>query len=202
MSKLDLFKTDKAYYKAAETPHEIQLEPLPYLSIQGQSAPEDPLFDQSVAALYAVAYALKFHYKALDQDYVVAKMEGQWWAEDPRLFDQVPRSEWQWNVLIRLPEFVTETAFDAAKTAVAEKKNPPRLEQVRWQILEEAHSVQALHIGSYDEEKATLDKIWGYMEAHDLTYAGHHHEIYLNDPRRTEEAKLRTIIRYPVQKKS
>lgn len=32
-----------------------------------------------------------------------------------------------------------------------------------------------------------------------LTFNGAHHEIYLSDPRRTEPAKLRTILRQPVR---
>lgn len=199
MSKLDLFKTDKTYYKASKKPVEVQLSPVPYLSIKGISAPEDPLFDESVAALYAVAYALKFQYKAQDQDFVVAKMEGQWWVEDARPFPEVPRTEWHWNVLIRLPEFVQEADFKTAKSAVAAKKNPKHLESVQWQIMDEAHCVQMLHLGSYDAEEETLRQITTYMEEQGLTYNGYHHEIYLNDPRRTPEEKLRTIIRYPVK---
>lgn len=32
-----------------------------------------------------------------------------------------------------------------------------------------------------------------------LSINGYHHEIYLSDPRKTPEERLKTIIRYPVK---
>jgi hypothetical protein len=39
-----------------------------------------------------------------------------------------------------------------------------------------------------------------YLPANGLVPNGHHHEIYLVDPRRTTPAKLKTIVRQPVRK--
>jgi hypothetical protein len=38
-----------------------------------------------------------------------------------------------------------------------------------------------------------------YLAANNLRMSGHHHEIYLSDHRRTEPAKLKTILRQPVR---
>jgi hypothetical protein len=37
------------------------------------------------------------------------------------------------------------------------------------------------------------------LPAHRLTPSGHHHEIYLSDPRKTAAEKLKTILRQPVR---
>lgn len=68
-----------------------------------------------------------------------------------------------------------------------------------------------MHLGSYDEEPKTIDKIESYIENNKLqndigaiTENGivrRHHEIYLSDPRRTKTENLRTIIRIPVIRK-
>jgi len=61
-----------------------------------------------------------------------------------------------------------------------------------------------MHIGSYDDEPATvfaMDRFAvenGY--AIDISDARHHHEIYLSDPRKTEPAKPKTVIRHPVKR--
>lgn len=59
--------------------------------------------------------------------------------------------------------------------------------------------MQVLHIGSYDDEAPVLERLHHeFMPANRLTFNGRHHEIYLSDPRKTEAAKLRTILRQPV----
>ena len=64
--------------------------------------------------------------------------------------------------------------------------------------------MQCLHIGPYDEEPATVALMHRYMEEQgyvlDITDQRLHHEIYLNDARRTAPEKLRTVIRHPIRK--
>ena len=69
--------------------------------------------------------------------------------------------------------------------------------------IEEGLCVQCLHIGSYDDEPATVEA----MHAHarecgysiDLTQERRHHEIYLSDARKVAPGKLKTIIRHPIK---
>jgi hypothetical protein len=62
--------------------------------------------------------------------------------------------------------------------------------------------VQILHIGSYDDEGPALHRLHTeFMPANGLAFAGPHHEIYLNDARRTPPEKLRTILRQPVRRR-
>ncbi|WP_454717093.1 GyrI-like domain-containing protein [Caulobacter segnis] len=66
--------------------------------------------------------------------------------------------------------------------------------------MEEGRSVQALHVGSYDEEGPALEALHKrFLPDNGLAPAGLHHEIYLNDPRRTPAEKLRTLLRQPVR---
>jgi hypothetical protein len=70
---------------------------------------------------------------------------------------------------------------------------------VRFASVLEGTSVQILHVGSFDSEGPVLARLHEeYLPSHALTFDGRHHEIYLSDPRRTEPARLRTILRQPV----
>lgn len=197
--KLDLTKTDRAYYKAKQTPSLQEFDAYDYLTIQCQSAPEDKLFTSAIETIYPVAYAVKFICKDREEDFVVPKMEGQWWVEDNRPFEQVPRHEWHWRLLIRMPGFVDKTTFEMAISNLKTKGKPIRLEDVKFEQINEGKCIQMLHIGSYEEEQETIRQIFQKMREENLQMNGDHHEIYLSDPMRTPAWKLKTIIRYPVK---
>jgi hypothetical protein len=55
-----------------------------------------------------------------------------------------------------------------------------------------------LHIGPYDREVETITRMKALAEEKGLEFHGHHHEIYLSDPRRCAPAKMRTVLRQPV----
>ena len=78
-------------------------------------------------------------------------------------------------------------------------ENPPALDEVRRVDLDERPSLQTLHIGPYEAEGASLERLHSdHMPALGLVANGHHHEIYLSDPRRTESQRLCTILRQPI----
>ena len=83
----------------------------------------------------------------------------------------------------------------------------PRLSFLPFEFLtiEEGLSVQCMHIGSYDDEPATVAMMHEFMEkegyALDITEKRLHHEIYLSDARKVAPEKLRTVIRHPIRKK-
>ena len=197
--KLDLTKAHPAYYKAKQTPAIEEFSAYDYLTIQGQSAPEDKLFTGAIETIYPVAYAIKFICKGREQDFVVPKMEGQWWVEDERPFEQVPRYAWHWRILIRMPDFVDKSTFATAINNLKTKGKPIRLEDVKFEKIDEGKCVQMLHIGSYEEEQETIRQIFQKIEEENLRINGHHREIYISNPMRTPAWKLKTIIRYPVK---
>lgn len=195
------FKKTLDSYKASN--HEfriVDVPPLQYLMVDGHGDPNTSKeYPDAVAALYPVAYALKFASKALGKDYVVTPLEALWWAADPAAFTAGDKSQWDWTAMIMVPDWITRDMFDDAAAKVAEKDPPTSLSKVRLEMLIEGLCVQTLHIGSYDDEGAILAQMHQeFIPASGLREAGKHHEIYLNDPRKVEPSKLRTILRQPV----
>ena len=62
-----------------------------------------------------------------------------------------------------------------------------------------------MHIGSYDDEPATVSLMHEYMEALgydlDITDQRLHHEIYLSDARKVAPEKLKTVIWHPIKQR-
>lgn len=205
--KTDLTKVDKRYYSASRTPELITLEPLPYLSIIGAGDPSDIEFATNVEALYTVAYTLKFIYKEKDADFVVPKLEGLWWYDETRFAgvsaedapSKVPRSAWQYRLLIRMPDKTGENFIASAKEKAFQRKGNPKINQVQWFLFSEGRCVQILHEGPFDQEPASLSRIKLFMDENGLLHNGQHHEIYLSDFRKTKPEKLKTILREPVR---
>lgn len=199
MEKLDLQKAHPSYYKANGHPVEVDIEPLCCLSISGIGAPESELFQKSLAAIYPVAFTVKKYCKSDGQDFVVPKLEAFWWVEEGLIFDETPPTDWHWQLMIRMPDYVTDDHVDQAVEEVIKKKGIVLANEVQLKPIEEGRCVQMLHIGSYHEEQSTIEKIKSYIENNGLEMNGYHHEIYISDPTKTAEEKLKTIIRYAVK---
>ena len=199
MNKIDLIREYPEYYKAKTTPEFVELSPMNCLAISGVSAPEDEKFTKSIEAIYPVAYTVKKYCKGDTRDFSVPKMEAFWWVDSGKPFEETPREEWYWQIMIRMPEYVTHDHVDQAVEEVIKKKGSSLANEVTLKQIDEGKSVQAMHIGSYDTEAHTISKILGYMEQQNLRMNGYHHEIYISDPRKTAQDKLKTIIRYAVK---
>ncbi|MEQ8582220.1 MAG: GyrI-like domain-containing protein [Marinoscillum sp.] len=203
-SKLDLTKADPLYYKAKATPALVHLGAYYYLTISGQSAPEDPRFIQAIEAIYAVAYGIKFLNKAEDNDFVVPKMECNWWIagglEQQHLFAQAPRSKWHWKVSIRMPDMVaSDHFFRAVHLAKTKKAHMKALEDVKFESSQEGLCVQILHRGSWEDEEPSIRQLLDFVKANRMEITSYHKEIYLTDPKRVAPEKLKTILRYRVK---
>ena len=202
IEKLDLNKVDRAYYSAGREPDLLDIDAYYYLIHEGKGSPSDPYFEESIGRLYAVAYNIKFLCKAMDMDFVVPKMEGQWWIdggfEVQHKFPDTPETEWNWKIMIRMPDFVEADHFYRAVQLVKHKKPDLLQDQVKLELAKSSRCVQILHLGSYREEQSTIEKLIQFVEENGLQINQHHKEIYLTDPRRTPEHKLKTIIRYGV----
>jgi hypothetical protein len=158
-----------------------------------------PAYTSAIEWLFSTSYALKFAAKAQGQDYVVPPLEGLWWADDPADFNARRKDNWRWTMMIMAPDFLTTAMFQEA-AAKSAKKLGPAPETLRLERYDEGTSLQILHVGSYDDEGPVLARLHDVeMPARGLTFNGHHHEIYLGDPRRTAPHKLRTILRQPVR---
>jgi hypothetical protein len=204
MNKLDFKKDLAPLYAPKNTDWElIEIPAMNFLMVDGKGDPNTATeYRDAVAALYGVSYALKFMSKQrLEKDYGVAPLEGLWWAEDPAAFENARKSEYQWTMMIMQPEWITETMASEAVAATAAKKELPALSKIRFERYDEGRSLQLLHVGSYDDEAPKLKYLHAeLMPLHKLTFNGHHHEIYLSDPRKTASSKLKTIVRQPVKR--
>ncbi|MCR6642921.1 MAG: hypothetical protein NVV82_29010 [Sporocytophaga sp.] len=130
METLDLTKAYKAYFTAKAKPELINIEPAQFISIPGIGDPSQKAFSEKVQALYSTAYTLKFTFKALKKDFKVSKLEGQWWFDEdkyqaPSMTEtalSVPRDVWEYRLLIRIPDFITEDDVRNATHSVVSKK--------------------------------------------------------------------------------
>jgi hypothetical protein len=173
-----------------------------FVAIDGRGDPNTSAeYAHAVEALHAVAYTIKFASKrAVGRDFVVAPLEGLWWADDPQAFTARAKDSWQWTMLISQPDWVSEDMIEDAERVALAKKGLPTIADVRRETLREGTSAQVLHVGPYDDEGPVLAKLHNeYLRANKLRMSGRHHEIYLSDRRKTGPAKLRTILRQPVQ---
>lgn len=199
MSKLDLKKEYKAYYAAKNVPTLDEFGEIDYLILSGVGSPDGELFQKSIEALYSVSYTIKKFCRDERQDFIVPKLECFWWVESNKEFMDTPRDEWYWKLMIRMPEFVNTSHMKEAIQTVIEKKNVTLAGEVRLEEINEGKCVQAMHVGSYEKEAETIAKIFQFMQQEGLEINGYHHEIYISDPRKTPEEKLKTILRYSVK---
>jgi hypothetical protein len=201
--KVDFKKTLDSYQAKQGQFRILEVPPLQYLMIDGHGDPNTaPEFNDALAALYPVAYKLKFMSKSqLGRDYVVPPAEGLWWAKDMDTFTITrDKSAWDWTMMLLVPEWITPDHFEGAVEQVVAKGAPAGLTKLRLDTLNEGTCVQTLYIGSYDDEGPTLDQLHHeFIPAHGFQMAGKHHEIYFSDFRKTAPNKLRTILRQPVQ---
>lgn len=202
MEKIDLKKTLKPLYTApAGRFATVDVPSMRFARVDGEGDPNTaPAYREAVEWLYGVSYAMKFASKTtLGKDYVVPPLEGLWWADDPRSFVTREKVRWRWTMMILVPDFVTEEMFEQAVAKTGSKRGdfPPSL---RVEAYAEGLSLQTLHVGTYDDEGPVLARLHDeVMPEMSMTFNGPHHEIYLSDPRRTEPAKLKTILRQPVR---
>jgi hypothetical protein len=203
MPKIDFRKEQPALFSPPEDDFVLVKVPrLRFVKVDGQGDPNTAsAYADAVGWLYAVSYAMKFLAKEDGTDYVVPPLQGLWWADDHVAFTADRRDEWRWTMMIMAPDFVTKSQFDAAVQKAGKKLGTPP-ETLRFEDYEEGLAVQILHVGSYAEEAPTIKRLHqAFLPANGLVENGPHHEIYLSDPRRTEAAKLKTILRQPVRQK-
>ena len=204
MTKVDFKKTLKHLYTPKKAFATVDVPEMQFLMVDGHGDPNTAQeYKDAIAALYAVAYKMKFMSKiGLERDYVVPPLEGLWWAEDMGTFTTREKSEWKWTMMIMVPEWITTTNFADAIAQVRKAKNPTALDKVRLEPYHEGLSVQIMHIGSYDDEGPVLAEMHSaYIPENGLVENGKHHEIYLSDPRRVAPEKLKTVLRQPARLK-
>lgn len=206
----DYKKEYKEFYMPKKKPSIVEIPKMNYIAVRGKGNPndEDSEYKNSIGLLYAIAFTIKMSYKGTHKidgyfEYVVPPLEGFWWQENTNGFDYNRKEDMNFISVIRLPDFVTEDDFKWAVDEATQKKKQD-FSKVEFLTYDEGVCVQCMHIGSYDNEPETVDLMHKYMEENgyelDITHSRLHHEIYLSDPRRCDESKLKTVIRHPIKK--
>lgn len=207
----DFKKEYKEFYMPKDKPSIVTVPPMNYLAVRGHSDPneEGGEYKEAIGLLYGIAFTIKMSKKGSHQiegffDYVVPPLEGFWWQDGIQGVDYAHKEKFNWISVIRLPDFVTKEDFEWA-VAGATRKKKADFSKVEFLRVDEGLCVQCMHIGSYDDEPATVDLMHRYMEEQgyvlDINDTRRHHEIYLSDARKVAPEKLKTVIRHPIRRK-
>lgn len=206
----DFKKEYKEYYLPKNKPSIINVPKMNYIAVRGKGNPNDENGDyqNTLGLLYGVAYTIKMSYKGDHKidgffEYVVPPLEGFWWQDDKDGIDYNHKERLNFISIIRLPDFVTKADFDWA-IEEATKKKKQDFSRIEFLTYDEGLCVQCMHIGSYDDEPATVELMHKFAEDNDykldIADTRYHHEIYLSDPRKCDAGKLKTVIRHPIRK--
>ena len=199
-AKIDLFKELKHEYGARRSPSIVDIGPAQFLAIHGRGEPASSVFSEKVQSLYRTAYGIKKISKKAGRDFAVCKLEGLWWGSRSKTnFFHEPRDQWNWKLLIRVPDFITTGERTAAVTALQVKDDSPLHAEASLESFHEGRCVQMLHVGPYETETETIETLHAFAAEAKLSFHGLHHEVYLADPKRVAPEKLKTIIRLPIR---
>lgn len=213
MATFDFKKAYKELYLPNTKPSIVDVPEIRFIMVDGRGDPNTSAsYQEAVELLYGLSYAIKMSKKSGAQppgyfDYVVPPLEGLWWFEEDYFDSNVigRKDEFNWVMMIRQPEFVTAGVFEAAKAILSKKKPELDLSRARLEDFTEGLCAQVMHIGSYDDEAATVAVLEEFIASQgyrtEMSGLRQHHEIYLSDPRKTEPEKLKTVIRHPIARR-
>jgi hypothetical protein len=205
----DFKKTQKELYNPKTVPSIVDVPEMIFLAVDGQGDPNtSEAYKSAIEALFCLSYTIKMSYKngnAPDgfYEFVVLPLEGFWDITSDNISEKITdKSKFVWTSVIRQPEFVNEDVLFWAKEICAKKK--PNVDTSKVYLMKYCEGLcgQIMHIGSYDNEIATVQKLTEFIEKSgyktDMSGNRRHHEIYLGDPRKTAPEKLKTVIRHPI----
>ncbi len=202
--KIDFKKKLKhLYHPSLKEVGLVDVPPMNYLMVDGKGDPNKVVeFQDAIAALFGLAYALKFMIKKGPDaiDYGVLPLEGLWWSDDKEAFNRDQKDKWLWSLMIMQPDYVTGELYAGALEFLKKKQDLPALELIRFDSYFEGLSAQIMHLGHFSEEGPTIAKLHQYIAINQYRFNGKHHEIYLSDIRRAAPEKWRTVLRQPIKK--
>ncbi len=216
--KLDYKKEYKDLYMPKKTPSIIEVPKMNFIMVKGKGDPNTSIeYKNAMEILYGLSFTIKMSKLSKDPldkiegyfEYVVPPLEGLWWIENED-FDGLnitDKNNLSWYSMIRQPEFVTSEVFEKAKEKLKIKKSDIDFSNTYFKEIEEGLCVQIMHMGSYDDESISIEKMNSFIKENgyenDFSKQRLHHEIYLSDPRRVKNINnLKTVIRHPIKKLS
>ena len=162
-------------------PKILEMPPQKMAVVRAKGAP-DKVFPEVMPALYGSVYTLKFDLKKKGlPTFKVTGLRARY--PDAHL---VPKDEWTHIMGLPIPQDTTSLPQKVAGTEV-------KIET--WQY---GTVAQILHLGPYDQEGPTIERLHKFIEDSGYEIASDHEEEYLSRP----DAKVvKTIIRHVVKKK-
>ena len=207
--KYEWRKREKEYYIPKEKPTLVEIPGFQFFTLEGKGNPNSEQFAEAIGVLYSLSYAIRMMPRNGITpegyfEYTVYPLEGTWDLTEKgreEIETKLNKDELVYKLMIRQPDFVNEETVKKAFEIAKKKKPHPLLDNVKFEKIKEGPSVQALHIGPYDDEPKTFEKMEQFCEENNLTIKTKaHREIYLSDFRKTEPHKLKTVLRYRVEK--
>lgn len=177
-----------------------------YLAVDGCERTGSQTFQNAIATLYPVAYALHFTLRKAGIQAPVGMVEGLYWfAPDDVMGDRTgggtaASGPWSWRLMIAIPDEATEIDVEGAIRDAADRRNLPALSRLHVTRFREGTCVQMLHVGAYSMEQPTIERLQRAAVEAGYEVYGPHHEIYLNDPRQVGEDRAKTILRQPIRR--
>lgn len=205
MEKRDMKKENKEMFAPKQGVFSIvNIPELTYITIVGEGDPnKTESFGKATEALYTVAYGIKFALKDKGRDFTVMPLEGLWYCDNMSEFSEDNKDNWKWKLMILQPESVDGEMVETAKNKGKEKKKELKayIENIQIEKYNEGIAVQTMYIGAYKDETPVIAEMHKFIAEKGYELTGLYHEIYLSDPRKTDESKLKTILRQPVKMK-
>lgn len=199
-------KHEKELFMPKEKPEIVNVPPMNFIKISGAGDPNKQDFADRVGTLYPIAYAIRMMPKNGYTpegyfEYIVYPLEGVWdLSEEGRKKGTLDKDELVYTIMIRQPDSVTREVFERAVEIAKRKSSNPLFDEVRFETITDGLSVQMMHVGPFDEEYKTFEKMKEYISENNLKLRTLvHREIYISDIRKTEQEKLKTILRYLVE---
>lgn len=202
MDKFDFKKEYKQIYKpSAKKPNIVVFPKMQYITISGEGNPNGEEFSNAISALYPVAYAISMSYKNNNfnipnfYSFVVPPLEGIWDIKRGTVFSIENKDNLVWEIGLAMPEFINKGILNEAKSIAVNKTSSALIKNIELTTYAESTKCVLLHVGSYDLEKHSFDLMQEYIQSQGYKRVSlTHREIYLSDFRKTETAKLKTVL--------
>ena len=167
--------------KLKTEPQILEMPPQKMAVVYGKGAP-DKVFSDVLPALFGSVYTLKFD----------LKKKGL-----PTFKVSAPRARYPDAHLMPMENWTIITGIPIPGDTASLPQKVPGIE-VKLETWQYGTIAQILHLGAYDQEQPTIERLHQFIADSGYQIAGVHEEEYLTNP----DAKvIKTIIRYPIKKK-
>ncbi len=207
-SKHEWRKKEKQFYLPKTKPEIIDIPTFNFVTIEGEGNPNSESFAKLISALYSISYGIKMTLKKEETapegycDYTVYPLEGVYDINDEakkNFTGKINKDDLVYKIMIRQPDFVDKDYFDKIVEMKKQKNEDVPINAVRFEQITEGPCIQMLHIGSFDDEPASFEKMEAFAKAENRIRSSKiHREIYLNDFRKVTPDKLKTVLRFNI----